>query len=90
LRRTAATLSLAAGVPVKVVSEMPGHSGVALTLDVYSHVLQHMQEEAVQRVAALLEGKNGVEWREQVGNAQTPNRHTTGTQRKTKKSQSVM
>ena len=55
LRHTAATLALAAGVPVKVVSEMLGHSSVALTLDVYSHVLPHMQEDAARRMAALLE-----------------------------------
>lgn len=90
LRHTAATLSLAAGVPVKVVSEMLGHSGVALTLDVYSHVLPHMQEEAVQRVAALLEGENGIEWPEQTVSTQTAKRHTRGTQRKTQKNQLVM
>lgn len=90
LRHTAATLSLATGVPVKLVSEMLGHSGVALTLGVYSHVLPHMQEEAVQRVAALLEGENGVEWPEPTLSAQTANRHTTGTQRKTKRRQNVM
>jgi integrase len=90
LRHTAATLSLAAGIPVKVVSEMLGHASVALTLDVYSHVLPHMQEEAVQRMAALLEGESGVEWPERVVGAQTADRHTTGTQRKAKKSQTVM
>jgi len=54
LRHTAATLALAAGVPVKVVSEMLGHASAALTLDIYSHVLPHMQDEAVDRVEALL------------------------------------
>lgn len=63
---------------------MLGHASVALTLDVYSHVLPHRQEEAVQRRAALLEGENGVEWPEQVVSAQTADRHTTGTQRKIK------
>jgi hypothetical protein len=59
-------------------------------LDVYSHVLPHMQEEAVQRVAALLEGENGVEWPEPTVSAQTANRYTPGKQRKIRKSQSVM
>ena len=40
--------ALAAGVPVKVVSEQLGHAGVALTLDVYSHVLPHMQDDAAE------------------------------------------
>lgn len=54
LRHTAATLALAAGVPPKVVSEMLGHSSAAFTMDVYSHVLPHMQEDAVARMEAML------------------------------------
>ena len=46
LRHTAATILLCKGVHVKVVSEMLGHSSIALTLDTYSHVLPHMQTEA--------------------------------------------
>lgn len=71
LRHTAATLALSAGVPVKVVSEMLGHSSVALTLDVYSHVLPHMQEDAARRMAALLEDG---------GEEEGVKRHTIGTQ----------
>jgi integrase len=58
LRHTAATLSLAAGVPVKVVQEMLGHASAALTLDVYSHVLPHMQDESAAKVEALLLGSD--------------------------------
>ena len=54
------TLALAAGVPAKVVSEQLGHASSAFTLDVYSHVLPHMQAEAAKRVEALL-GMNGNE-----------------------------
>jgi integrase len=72
LRHTAATLALSAGVPVKVVSEMLGHSSVALTLDVYSHVLPHMQEDAARRMAALLEDSGG---------HLAAERHTIGTQK---------
>ncbi len=75
LRHTAATLALSAGVPVKVVSEMLGHANVALTLNVYAHVLPHMQEEAAQRMEALL-GPRG-----EGGEADTAQRHTIGTQR---------
>ena len=52
LRHTAATLLLANGVHPKVVSEMLGHSSVAITLDTYSHVSMTMQEQA----AAVMEG----------------------------------
>jgi integrase len=54
LRHTAASLALAAGAPVKAISEQLGHSNTAFTLDVYAHLLPHMQTEAVQRVEALL------------------------------------
>jgi hypothetical protein len=42
------------GVRVKVVSERPGHSFTVTTLDTYSHVLPSMQEEAAQKVDAML------------------------------------
>ncbi|HET8548063.1 MAG TPA: site-specific integrase, partial [Bryobacteraceae bacterium] len=54
LRHTAATLALAAGVPPKIVSEMLGHASAAFTRDVYSHVLPHMQDSAVEKVEDLL------------------------------------
>jgi integrase len=51
LRHTHATLMIAAGVPVKVVSQRLGHSTVAFTMQVYQHVLPGMQRDAVQRLA---------------------------------------
>jgi len=54
LRHTAATNALSAGVSAKVVSEMLGHASVAFTLDVYAHVLPHMQDQAAAKVEALL------------------------------------
>jgi integrase len=63
LRHTFATLALTADVPAKVVSELLGHASSAFTLDVYAHVLPHMQAEAAVRVAALL----GMDGREQEG-----------------------
>jgi len=56
LRHTGATLALAAGVPPKVASEQLGHASAAFTLDIYSHVLPHMQEEAAAKVEAVLMG----------------------------------
>jgi integrase len=54
LRHTHATLALAAGVHPKVVSERLGHATVAFTLDVYSHAVPALQEDAADRVAALI------------------------------------
>jgi site-specific recombinase XerD len=47
---------LARGVNVKVVSEMLGHSSIAITLSIYAHVLPHMQQQAVDTMDALLRG----------------------------------
>lgn len=54
LRHTAATLLLELGVHPKIVSEMLGHSTIAVTLDLYSHVTPTMQREAAERLGALL------------------------------------
>ena len=54
LRHTAATLMLTAGVNPKVVSEMLGHTSVAITLDRYSHLIPTMQEEAALQMDRLL------------------------------------
>ena len=52
LRHSHATHMLASGVHVKVASERLGHSKIGITLDLYSHVLPGMQEDAVAKVDA--------------------------------------
>ncbi|MFC1915532.1 tyrosine-type recombinase/integrase [Chloroflexota bacterium] len=54
LRHTYATLMLAAGVHAKIVSEALGHSTVAITLDIYSHVTPGLQEAAAKQLDSLL------------------------------------
>ncbi|MTV27915.1 site-specific integrase [Nitriliruptoraceae bacterium ZYF776] len=54
LRHTHATLLLAAGVPVKVVSERLGHTKIAMTLDVYAHVLPAQDLAAAEVLGDLL------------------------------------
>ena len=45
----------------KVVSERLGHSRVGVTLDIYSHMLRGLQEEAAAKVdAALRDALEGV------------------------------
>jgi integrase len=56
LRHTCATLMLAAGVPPHVVQKRLGHSNIAMTLGVYSHVLPSQQADAADRLAQLLNG----------------------------------
>jgi len=48
-RHTHASLMLKQGVHPKIVSERLGHSSVAITLDIYSHVLPGLQEAAAHQ-----------------------------------------
>jgi integrase len=54
LRHSHATHLLASGVHPKIAQERLGHSSIAITLDLYSHVLPGMQEDAASRVDAVL------------------------------------
>jgi integrase len=54
LRHSAATLMLSRGVHPKMASEMLGHSTIAITLDLYSHVTANMQRQAADAIDAAL------------------------------------
>jgi integrase len=54
IRHTHGTLLIKAGVPVKVVSEHPGHGNPALTIDTYQHVLPGIQAEAARIFEKLI------------------------------------
>jgi integrase len=54
LRHAHGTHMLASGTHIKVASERLGHSKVGITLDLYSHVLPGMQEDAAAKVDAAL------------------------------------
>jgi len=54
LRHSAATLLLGLGVHAKVVQEMLGHTQISMTMDIYSHVLPSMQQDAVSKLNNLL------------------------------------
>ncbi len=56
LRHAAATLLMIEGVPVKAVSEMLGHSDIATTLRIYSHVLPTMQDAAADAIDRIFAG----------------------------------
>jgi integrase len=54
LRHTHATQLLSNGVHPKMAEERLGHSSVGITLDLYSHVLPGMQEDAAAKVDAAI------------------------------------
>lgn len=56
LRHTWATLALAAGVDVAIVSKRLGHGSPATTWQTYQRVVSGMQADAAEKVAALIFG----------------------------------
>jgi len=48
------------GAKPKVISEALGHSSVAFTMDVYSHIIEGMQQDAMMLLDGVLpKAKNG-------------------------------
>jgi len=54
-RHGAATMWLEAGLPMKLVQELLGHASMAMTADVYSHILPAFRRQAADAMAAHLE-----------------------------------
>lgn len=54
LRHTAASVMLSHGVPLKVVSDILGHSSIAITGDVYGHVSPDVSREAIATLGTAL------------------------------------
>lgn len=56
LRHSYASIALARGAHPKVVQEALGHSTIAVTLDLYSHVVPSLQREASRQMGEALFG----------------------------------
>ena len=56
LRHSSATMLLGMKAHPKIVQEILGHSQISITLDIYSHVLPTMQEEAMRKIDEALGG----------------------------------
>jgi integrase len=54
LRHSAASILLAMKVPLKVVSELLGHSSIRVTGDIYSHVMEPARAEAADAMQAAI------------------------------------
>ena len=54
LRHTQASLLLAAGVDLKVIQKRLGHRDFATTANTYSHLLKGAQDEAVEKMSAMM------------------------------------
>ncbi|MEV6292402.1 tyrosine-type recombinase/integrase [Streptomyces sp. NPDC051896] len=58
-RHGTATLLTASGVAPRVVMETLGHSQISITMDVYTHVVQDTQREAMSHMDRLLRKRHG-------------------------------
>jgi integrase len=56
LRHSTATALLSAGVPLRVVSDLLGHSGIAITADYYAHVERDLRRDAADAMDRALGG----------------------------------
>ncbi|MEG1409863.1 MAG: site-specific integrase [Terrisporobacter sp.] len=57
LRHSHVTLLIDAKVPIKVISERVGHSNINTTLNIYSHALKEMDQEASDKISNTLFNK---------------------------------
>ena len=55
LRHSCASFLLAHGVPIKMISELLGHSSTSFTMDIYSHVLPKLQKEAAAQMDVVFD-----------------------------------
>jgi integrase len=60
LRHGAATMLLASGAPIKLVSDVLGHASAAFTSDVYAVVAEELAEAAAVAVAAFVPRRNKI------------------------------
>ena len=57
LRHGVATFLLAQGVAMKVIQETLGHSQIAITMDLYTHIGQDLRREVADQMGAVLFGE---------------------------------
>ena len=56
LRHSGASLMLAQGTPLHVVSEVLGHASIAITKDVYGHLVEGDERDAAESMTGVLFG----------------------------------
>jgi integrase len=57
LRHSYASAGIKAGVHLKAMQERLGHSSIAITGDIYSHVDREVDQSAADRIAAVISGR---------------------------------
>jgi len=60
LRHTHAAWLIASGAPMKLIQSRLGHNSIRVTMDVYGHLMEGLETEAVDRMDAMLEASRGL------------------------------
>jgi len=60
LRHSAASSMLAQGAPLRLVSEVFGHATIAITKDIYGHLIGDEIAEATEAIAGVLFNPEGL------------------------------
>ncbi|MBE6083563.1 MAG: site-specific integrase [Tissierellaceae bacterium] len=53
LRHTFATRAIEMNIPIKVVSDILGHSSITITMDLYAHVLENTKRNEIEKISAM-------------------------------------
>ena len=51
-------MGLEVGVPLKVMSERLGHASISITVDLYSHVREQVDQDAADKTANYIFGSD--------------------------------
>lgn len=57
MRHTAASLMFAQGIPLKMISEILGHSSSRVTLDIYAHIYDEGRQQAADQIDEIFSAK---------------------------------
>jgi integrase len=60
-RHTSATLMLVQGIPVKVASDILGHSSSRVTLDIYAHIYEEGRQDAANKIDEIFGAQDASE-----------------------------
>ena len=58
LRHTAATMMIESGISIKIVQDILGHSNLATTADIYSHISENAKEKAMRQMEEVYRQKS--------------------------------
>lgn len=66
LRHTAATMMIESGISIKIVQDILGHSNLATTADIYSHISESAKENAMRQLEVVYTQHNKLEQNDSV------------------------